>query len=168
MINPADSLGNIAVVDTVHIRNDCVPSVIARHRDEEASRRLASIPGVEPITASAIVASVADASQFKLARHFAAWRGLTPRSHSTGGKERRNGLVRAPDKAIPYLPCLRWREPAQPYRCRYFIRFLHPIASIDQFRSPGIHPQNVDRDLKLIRVISVVEPCRENGCQNSL
>ena len=54
-------------------------AVIASHRDNEVSRRLASIPGVGPITASAIVASVADARQFKSARHFAAWLGLTPR-----------------------------------------------------------------------------------------
>jgi transposase len=47
-------------------------AVIASHRENEASRRVASIPGVGPITASAIVASVADAHQFKSARHFAA------------------------------------------------------------------------------------------------
>jgi transposase len=67
-------------------------AIVASHRDNEASRRLASIPGVEPITASAIVASVADAHQFRSARHFAAWLGLTPRSHSTGGKERLGGI----------------------------------------------------------------------------
>jgi transposase len=75
-------------------------AVIASHRDNEASRRLASIPGVGPITASAIVASVADAHQFKSARHFAAWLGLTPRSHSTGGKERLGGISKQGD---PYL-----------------------------------------------------------------
>jgi transposase len=75
-------------------------AVIASHRDNEASRRLASIPGVGPITASAIVASVAEAHQFKSARHFAAWLGLTPRSHSTGGKERLGGISKQGD---PYL-----------------------------------------------------------------
>ena len=60
--------------------------IVALHRHNETSRRLASIPGVGPITASALVASVADARQFKSARHFAAWLGLTPRSHSSGGK----------------------------------------------------------------------------------
>ena len=75
-------------------------AVIASHRNNEASRRLASIPGVGPITASAIVASVADAHQFKSARHFAAWLGLTPRSHSTGGKERLGGISKQGD---PYL-----------------------------------------------------------------
>src|ERR1700750_2246583 len=75
-------------------------AVIASHRDNEASRGLASIPGVGPITASAIVASVANAHQFKSARHFAAWLGLTPRSHSTGGKERLGGISKQGD---PYL-----------------------------------------------------------------
>ena len=75
-------------------------TIVAGHRKKEVSRRLASVPGVGPITASAIVASVADARQFKSARHFAAWLGLTPRSHSTGGKERLGGISKQGD---PYL-----------------------------------------------------------------
>jgi transposase len=75
-------------------------AIVASHRANEASRRLATIPGVGPITASAIVASVANAYQFKSARHFAAWLGLTPRSHSTGGKERLGGISKQGD---PYL-----------------------------------------------------------------
>jgi transposase len=75
-------------------------AIVASHRNNEASRRLASIPGIGPITASAVVASVADARQFKSARHFAAWLGLTPRSHSTGGKERLGGISKQGD---PYL-----------------------------------------------------------------
>ena len=75
-------------------------AIVASHRNNEVSRRLASVPGVGPITASAIVASVANARQFKSARHFAAWLGLTPRSHSTGGKERLGGISKQGD---PYL-----------------------------------------------------------------
>jgi transposase len=75
-------------------------AIVASHRNNEVSRRLASIPGVGPITASAIVASVADARQFQSARHFAAWLGLTPRSHSSGGKERLGGISKQGD---PYL-----------------------------------------------------------------
>ena len=74
--------------------------IVAAHRQNDASRRLASIPGVGPITASALVASVADAKQFKSARHFAAWLGLTPRAHSSGGKERLGGISKQGD---PYL-----------------------------------------------------------------
>ena len=75
-------------------------AIVASHRNNEASRRLTSIPGVGPITASAIVTSVADAHQFRSARHFAAWLGLTPRSYSSGGKERLGGISKQGD---PYL-----------------------------------------------------------------
>jgi transposase len=51
----------------------------AAHRADEASQRLATIPGVGVLTASALVASIGDASQFKSARHLAAWLGLVPR-----------------------------------------------------------------------------------------
>ena len=62
--------------------------IVTWHRSNEVSRRLASIPGIGPITASAIVATVGDASQFKSARQFSAWLGLVPQQRSSGGKER--------------------------------------------------------------------------------
>jgi len=46
------------------------------------------IPGIDPITASAIVATIGDAKQFKTGRNLAAWLGLTPLNKSSGGKER--------------------------------------------------------------------------------
>jgi transposase len=58
------------------------------HRNDETSWRLATIPGIGPITASAIAAAVPDASLFRSGRQFAAWFGLTPRANSSGGKER--------------------------------------------------------------------------------
>lgn len=54
------------------------------HREHDASRRLAQIPGIGPITASALVASIGDAKSFKNGRQLAAWLGLVPRQHSTG------------------------------------------------------------------------------------
>jgi len=60
----------------------------AWHRTNEASRRLATIPGVGIITATALVATIGDASQFHSGRQLAAWLGLVPRQHSSGGKER--------------------------------------------------------------------------------
>jgi transposase len=62
--------------------------ILAWHRADDTSRRLATIPGIGPITASAIAAAVPDASLFRSGRQFAAWLGLTPRPHSSGGKER--------------------------------------------------------------------------------
>jgi len=56
------------------------------HRQSEASLRLAAIPGVGPITATALVASIGDARSFSSGRQLAAWLGLVPRQHSSGGK----------------------------------------------------------------------------------
>lgn len=54
--------------------------------ENEASKRLAEIPGVGPMTASALAASVDDARNFKNGRQLVAWLGLVPRQHSSGGK----------------------------------------------------------------------------------
>lgn len=67
------------------------------HRDHEASRRLAEIPGIGPITASALVASIGDAKNFDNARQFAAWVGLVPRQHSSGGKSTLLGISKRGD-----------------------------------------------------------------------
>ncbi|MEP2724923.1 IS110 family transposase [Roseibium sp.] len=70
---------------------------LAWHRNDETSRRLATIPGIGPITASAIAAAVPDVSLFRSGRQFAAWLGLTPRPHSSGGKERLGGITKQGD-----------------------------------------------------------------------
>lgn len=77
--------------------------LMAWHRSNEISRRLATIPGVGPITASAIVATVADARQFKTGRQFAAWLGLVPQQRSSGGKERLGGISKRGDGYIRRL-----------------------------------------------------------------
>jgi transposase len=55
---------------------------------DETARRLTTIPGIGPITASAIVATVQDMGAFASGREFAAFLGLTPRQNASGGKER--------------------------------------------------------------------------------
>jgi transposase len=70
------------------------------HGESEVSRRLATIPGVGPITASAIAATVTDASVFGSGRELAAWLGLAPRQNSSGGRER---LGRITKKGDPYI-----------------------------------------------------------------
>ncbi len=72
----------------------------AWHRSNELSRRLETIPGIGPITASAIAATVADATLFKSGRQLAAWIGLVPRQNSSGGKDR---LGRISKQGDPYL-----------------------------------------------------------------
>ena len=61
-------------------------------KSSDACRRLMTIPGIGVITASALVASTRDPSDFKSGRHFAAWLGLVPRQNSTGGKEQLGGI----------------------------------------------------------------------------
>jgi transposase len=77
--------------------------IIAWHRGNTASRLLATIPQIGPIIASAIVATVGDASRFKSGRQFAAWIGLVPIQNSSGGKERLGGITKAGDKYLRQL-----------------------------------------------------------------
>ena len=63
---------------------------IARSRDD--CRRLLTVPGVGPLVATALVASVGNGRQFKRGRELAAWLGLVPRQHSTGGKQKLLGI----------------------------------------------------------------------------
>jgi transposase len=65
------------------------------HKGNEASQLLAKIPGVGPITASAVVATIGDASNFISARHLSSALGLTPRQNSSGGKARQGGISKA-------------------------------------------------------------------------
>ena len=73
------------------------------HRENEASRRLAEIPGIGPITASAIVATVGHAKEFKNGRQLAAWMGLVPRQNSSGGKQNLLGISKRGDTYLRTL-----------------------------------------------------------------
>lgn len=67
------------------------------HRGNETSRRLATIPGIGPLAASALVATIGDASVFRSGRALSAWLGLVPRQNSSGGKERLGGISKRGD-----------------------------------------------------------------------
>ncbi len=67
------------------------------HKENEASRRLEAIPGIGPITASAIVATVGDATEFKNGRQLSAWFGLVPKQRSSGGKQTLLGISKRGD-----------------------------------------------------------------------
>ncbi len=77
--------------------------LVALHRADQLSRRLASIPGVGPITAMAIASTVPDPSVFRSGREFAAWLGLTPKSHSSGGKDKLGRISKRGDRYIRHL-----------------------------------------------------------------
>ena len=74
--------------------------LLAWHRADTASRRLAQIPGVGPVGASALVLKTPAPQAFRSGRDFAAWLGLTPKDHSTGGKLRFGRITRAGDEML--------------------------------------------------------------------
>ena len=73
------------------------------HRENAASRKLAEIPGLGPITASAIVATIGDAREFENGRQLAAWLGLVPRQNSSGGKQALLGISKRGDTYLRTL-----------------------------------------------------------------
>jgi len=77
--------------------------LLAWHRANADSRRLAEIPGIGPIGASALVMKAPDPKAFASGRDFAAWMGLTPKDHSTGGKTRLGKITRAGDERLRSL-----------------------------------------------------------------
>ena len=77
--------------------------VLAWHRASEASLRLDDIPGVGPLIASALVASVPDPHAFKSGRDLSAWIGLVPKQNSTGGKERLGHISKAGNRYLRML-----------------------------------------------------------------
>ena len=87
----------------------------AWHKSNQASRRLETIPGIGVITATALVATIGDASQFKSGRELAAWLGLMPRQNSSGNKHRLGRISKRGDKYLRKLlvhgarTVLRWR-----------------------------------------------------------
>jgi len=77
--------------------------VLAWHKSNPVSQRLATIPGIGPIIATAIVATVANPNIFRSGREFAAWLGLVPRQNSTGGKARLGGISKRGDSYLRRL-----------------------------------------------------------------
>lgn len=77
--------------------------ILASAKDNEVCRRLMKVAGIGPFAATALAASVDHPQQFASARHFAAWLGLVPKQHSTGGKERLGGISKRGDGYIRKL-----------------------------------------------------------------
>lgn len=91
--------------------------LVAEVRRDDGMRHLTTIPDVGPITAAAVKALVPDIAGFASARHFAAWLGLTPKPHSSGGKERLGAISKG--EITPTLrPSSRMRISPGPLRCR--------------------------------------------------
>jgi transposase len=78
-------------------------SIMALHRGCEASRRLAEIPGIGPIGATALVAEIGDWNTFSSGRSLAAWIGLVPKQHTTGGKDRLGSITKQGNRYLRWL-----------------------------------------------------------------
>ena len=77
--------------------------ILACHRSSEASRRLEAIPGVGPLIATALVASIPDPNIFRSGRDMSAWIGLVPKQNSTGGKEKLGNISKAGNRYLRRL-----------------------------------------------------------------
>jgi transposase len=88
-------------------------------------QRLQTIPGIGPVTATALIAAIGDATQFKNGRQLAAWLGLVPKEHSTGGKPRLLGISKRGDVYLRTLlvhgarVTLRWVDTKSDDRSRW-------------------------------------------------
>ena len=83
--------------------NNAEKRIHAWHRANPDSRRLETTPGIGPITASALTASITDPHIFKSGRMMAAWIGLVPRQNSTGGKQRMGRISKQGDQYLRWL-----------------------------------------------------------------
>jgi transposase len=93
-----------ATLNAVDAQIDAIDARIAAcHKANPTSQSLATIPGIGPLIASAITATVADPAAFRNGREFAAWLGLTPRQKSTGGKQRLGRITRQGDHYLRRL-----------------------------------------------------------------
>jgi transposase len=89
--------------DYAHISAQIVAldeKLLALHRQSELSRRLVAVPAIGPVGATLLAIKVPDAHGFKSGRDFAAWLGLTPKNHSTAGKNRLGVITRAGDEML--------------------------------------------------------------------
>lgn len=77
--------------------------LMAWHRADETSRRLAKVPGIGPVIAAMLAMKTPDPHAFRSGRQFAAWIGLTPKDHSTAGKQRLGVITRAGDETLRSL-----------------------------------------------------------------
>jgi transposase len=75
----------------------------AWHRSCEESRRLEEIPGIGPIVATALVAEIGDWKQFRSGRNLAAWIGLVPKQHTTGGKDKLGSITKQGNRYLRWL-----------------------------------------------------------------
>jgi transposase len=125
----------LGVVKAQILEND--RRIMADARSTELGRRLMGIPGVGPLLASALVASVADPGIFRSGRDLAAWIGLVPRQNSSGGKERLGSICKAGHRylrqmlVVGAMAVIRYAKPAQrPWLAQLLARRKAKVAAV--------------------------------------
>lgn len=125
----------LGVVKAQILEND--RRIMADARSTELGRRLMGIPGVGPLLASALVASVADPGIFRSGRDLAAWIGLVPRQNSSGGKERLGSICKAGHRylrqmlVVGAMAVIRYAEPSRrPWLAQLIARRKAKVAAV--------------------------------------
>jgi transposase len=105
---PADAIATLKVLVTtlVHLQEEIRKldvEIEGRAKENEVARRLMTVPGIGPLIATAIAVLAPPPETFRCARDFAAWLGLTPRQHSTGGKQRLGATTKMGERSLRRL-----------------------------------------------------------------
>jgi transposase len=105
---PAEGMATLKVLVTtlVHLEEEIRSSMsrsTGRAKENEVARRLMTVPGIGPLIATALAVLAPPPETFRSARDFAAWLGLTPRQHSTGGKQRLGATTRMGERSLRRL-----------------------------------------------------------------
>jgi transposase len=105
---PAEGMATLKVLVTtlVHLQEEIRKldvEIEGRAKENEVARRLMTVPGIGPLIATALAVLAPPPETFRSARDFAAWLGLTPRQHSTGGKQRLGATTRMGERSLRRL-----------------------------------------------------------------
>jgi transposase len=105
---PADAIPTLQVLIAAlaHLEaeiGELDAEITRRARENEVARRLMTVPGIGPLIATAIATLAPPPENFRKAPDFAAWLGLTPRQHSTGGKQRLGATTRMGERSLRRL-----------------------------------------------------------------
>ncbi len=110
-------------LDQLAIRLEEADALVQKTAQQsEVCRRLDAIPGIGPLTATALVAAIGNGAAFRKGREFAAWVGLVPREHSTGGKQKLLGISKRRNS----------------YLRRLFVQGARAVLQFREKQSPGL------------------------------
>ena len=105
---PADAIATLKVLVAalIHLETEIArldAEIARRAKEDEVARRLMTMPGIGPLIATALAVLAPPPGTFRKARDFAAWLGLTPRQHSTGGKQRLGATTKMGERSLRRL-----------------------------------------------------------------